>query len=108
MGRSKPNRRSPASRPAATARVADQRVEADARLGSIGVDAAPRFPRDLVPVFMMLDSEVLRRLNEKAAALRTGYDLLLRAVLRDHIDKYLRVAPTDVRPPRSAPRTKGR
>ncbi len=56
---------------------------------------------------MMLDSEVFRRLNEKAAALRTGYDLLLRAVLRDHIDKYLRVAPPDVRPPRSAPRTKG-
>lgn len=56
---------------------------------------------------MMLDSEVFRRLNERAAALRTGYDLLLRTILRDHVGKYLRVGPPGVRPPRSAPHTKG-
>jgi hypothetical protein len=81
----------------------------DTRLGSIGVDAPARPPhsRDLVPVFMMLDSDVYRRLSEKAAALRTGYDLLLRTILRDHIDEYLRVGPPNDRPQQSAPRTKG-
>ena len=54
----------------------------------------------------MLDSDVLGRLNERAAALRTGYDLLLRTILRDHIDKYLRGGPPNDRPQRSAPLTK--
>jgi hypothetical protein len=50
--------------------------------------ARPLGSRDLVPIFMMIQTDLFRRLNDKAAARRTGYDTLLRTILRDHIGEY--------------------
>jgi hypothetical protein len=44
--------------------------------------------RDLVPIFMMIETDLFQRLNDKAAARRIGYDTLLRTILRDHIGEY--------------------
>ena len=51
--------------------------------------------RDLVPLFMMIETDLFQRLNDKATARHTGYDMLLRTILRDHISEY-----TATQPPR--------
>jgi hypothetical protein len=48
----------------------------------------PSWRSGLEPVFIALDTTLMNRLREKAAAHGTTYDYLLKAILRDHIDEY--------------------
>jgi len=50
--------------------------------------AHPSFFPELVPVFMMLETELFRKLNEKAARRNIGYDSMLRIILREHLAAY--------------------
>jgi hypothetical protein len=45
------------------------------------------FP-ELVPVFMMVETDLFRKLNEKAARRNIGYDSMLRIILREHLPAY--------------------
>lgn len=48
----------------------------------------PSFFPELVPIFMMLESDLFRKLNEKAARRNIGYDSMLRMILREHLAAY--------------------
>lgn len=48
----------------------------------------PSLYPELAPVFMMIDAELFRKLNEKAAQRRIGYDAMLRIILREHLADY--------------------
>jgi hypothetical protein len=73
----------------------------------INAIARPLFRRELVPVFMMIETDLFQQLNAKAAARRIGYDMLLRAILREHIGAYGTDRGGDA-PQRPAPRERAR
>ena len=50
--------------------------------------AHPSFYPELVPIFMMIETDLFRRLNEKAALRSIGYDTMLRIILREHLSDY--------------------
>ena len=85
------------------------KVEARTRPASFDIDAVarPSFSRDLVPVFMLIETDLFRQLNNKAAARRTGYDILLRTILRDHIDEYGNRSPPRRNPTHSTRQKRG-
>ena len=46
------------------------------------------FYPELVPVFMMIETDLFRRLNEKAARRQTSYGTMVREIVRQHISEY--------------------
>ena len=107
MARPKRTKGSTPARPAR--RVPEGAVEARTLPASfdIGGLAHPSFSRDLVPVFMLMETDLFRHLNDKAVARRTGYDMLLRTILRDHLGEYRHEAPQRGKRTQSARQKRG-
>lgn len=62
------------------------------REGSARVDAHrvvhPSYHPELIPIFMMLEGALFRKLNEKAARRNIGYDAMVRLIIREHLADY--------------------
>lgn len=109
MARPKRTKGSTPARPATRVPIAEGTVEARTRPASfdIGGLARPSFSSDLVPVFMLIETDLFRHLNDKAVARRTGYDMLLRTILRDHLGEYGDEAPQRGKRTQSARQKRG-
>ena len=46
------------------------------------------FCPELVPIFMMIETELFHAVNAKAARRNVGYDALIRTILREHLEGY--------------------